>query len=159
MSKALEIGYFGNIWIRQHYYEKAGDSHQGHKHLFDHVTLIATGGVRCEVEGYEPREFYAPTFITIKKDLEHKFTALQDNTTYYCIFALRDIDGDVTDVYLGDNSPYTHEHTVGNEGENYRRLLETTKMMCPGCTGCNFCGEEEYNKQERQVGDVKLVKF
>lgn len=155
----LQLGYFGNIWIRQHHYEKAGDSHQGHKHLFDHVTLLATGSVKCEVEGHEPKEFKAPTFIIIKKDKMHKFTALEDNTTYYCIFALRDIDGDVTDVYLGDNSPYGHVDDVVHNKERWNQLLATTQQLCPGCTGCNFCGEDEFEKDERKIGDVTLVKL
>lgn len=33
-------------------------------------------------------------------------TALEDDTLYYCVFALRDVDGNVTDIYSGNNSPY-----------------------------------------------------
>jgi hypothetical protein len=101
-----ELGYFGNIWVRQNLLEKAGDSTQGHYHKFDHVSLLATGKVQVEVDGYPPKEFTAPTFIVIKKEYSHKFTALADNTIWYCVFALRDEDGDVTDIYGEDNSPY-----------------------------------------------------
>lgn len=102
-----QLGYFGNIWVRSHTLKKAGVTNGGgHKHHFDHVTLLAKGAVKVEVEGYPPTEFTAPTFIVIKKDYKHKFTALEDDTVYYCVFALRDIDGDVTDIYSGDNSPY-----------------------------------------------------
>lgn len=101
-----ELGFFGNIWVRQNYLPKAGDRADGHKHHFDHVSLLCRGRVRVEVKGFEPKEFTAPTFIVIKKEYEHDFIALEDDTLWYCIFALRDEDGEVTDVYSGDNSPY-----------------------------------------------------
>jgi hypothetical protein len=102
-----ELGYFGNIWVRSHYLLKKGDNNGGgHKHHFDHVTLLAKGSVEVEIEGYEPKTFKGPTFIVIKKEHKHKFTALEDDTIYYCVFALRDVDGEVTDIYSGDNSPY-----------------------------------------------------
>lgn len=100
------LGYFGNIWVRQNYLETTGDIAPGHKHHFDHVSLLSSGKVRVEVTGFPAKEFTAPTFIVIKKEHEHKFTALEDNTLWYCVFALRDIDGDVTEIYNGDNSPY-----------------------------------------------------
>ena len=106
MNRVGELGYFGNIWVRQNLLEKAGESTQGHYHKFDHVSLLTTGKVEVEVEGFPPREFTAPTFIVIKKEHSHKFTALADNTIWYCVFALRDAEGEVTDIYGGDNSPY-----------------------------------------------------
>jgi hypothetical protein len=100
------LGYFGNIWVRQNTLFKAGDFAQGHKHHFDHVSMLISGKVQVEVDGFEPTEFTAPTFIVIKKELQHKFTALEDNSAWFCVFALRDVDGNVTDIYSGDNSPY-----------------------------------------------------
>ena len=113
VSDTNELGYFGNIWVRSHHYKQAGDTNDGgHRHHFDHVTLLAKGSIRVEVEGFEPKEFTAPTFIVIKKDHKHNITALVDDVVYYCVFALRDIDGEVTDIYSGDNSPYgtVHDH-------------------------------------------------
>jgi hypothetical protein len=106
MNLLSELGYFGNIWVRQNYLEKIGDIHPGHKHHFDHVSLLASGRVRVTVDGYPPKEFTAPTFVVIKKEHNHKFEALEDGTLWYCVFALRDLDGNVTDFYDGDNSPY-----------------------------------------------------
>ena len=106
-STVNQLGYFGNIWVRGHYFAKKGDTNGGgHKHHFDHVTLLAKGSVVAEVEGYEPKEFKAPTFIVIKKEHQHMFRALEDDTIFYCVFALRDVNGNVTDIYSGDNSPY-----------------------------------------------------
>lgn len=95
--QSTELGYFGNIWVRQNAMEKAGVSYPGHKHHFDHVTLLSKGKVQIEVEGQPTKEFSAPTFIVIRKELEHKITALTDDVLYYCVFALRNLDGEVID--------------------------------------------------------------
>lgn len=104
--KYHELGYFGNIWVRQNILEKAGDFTLGHYHKFDHVSLLTSGEVEVEVEGHEPKVFKAPTFIVMKKEHKHKFKALTDDVLWYCVFALRDVNGEVTDIYDGSNSPY-----------------------------------------------------
>ena len=125
MNIAPELGYFGNIWVRQNYLEKAGDAHAGHKHNFDHVSLLTVGKVRVTVDGFEPKEFTAPTFIVVKKEHRHTFEALEDGTIWYCVFALRDIDGNVTDFYSGDNSPY---HYASDTDEKMKEaILATSK--------------------------------
>ena len=89
------MGYFGNVWVRQNILEKVGDTNGGgHKHKFDHVSLLTQGKVKVEIDGYPPKEFSAPTFIVVRKEHNHKFTALEDDTVWYCIFALRDLDGE-----------------------------------------------------------------
>jgi hypothetical protein len=113
LSKITEMGYFGNIWVRSHFLEKAGDINddEGHLHYFDHVSLLYKGRVRVEVTDPETgnsntKEFQAPTFIVIRKTHKHKITALEDECGWYCVFALRDVNGDITDVYSGNNDPY-----------------------------------------------------
>jgi len=98
----IELGYFGNIWVRQNMLAKAGDSHDGHKHYFDHVTLLVKGNVQVEVEDHLAKQFQSPTFIVIDKDHEHKITALTDDVLYYCVFALRDMNGEVVDQMFED---------------------------------------------------------
>jgi hypothetical protein len=98
----IELGCFGNIWVRQNILAKSGDSHEGHKHYFDHVTLLVKGNVQVEVEGHPVKEFQSPTFIVIDKDHEHKITALTDDVLYYCVFALRDMNGEVVDQMFED---------------------------------------------------------
>jgi quercetin dioxygenase-like cupin family protein len=99
----VELGYFGNIWVRQNVLEKSGETHGGHKHKFDHITLLCRGRMSVEVDGCPSKEFKAPTFIVIRKEHNHKITALEDGTLYYCVFALRDIDGEVVDAIYGNN--------------------------------------------------------
>jgi hypothetical protein len=92
--QGADLGYFGNIWVRQNLLPKAGNSTTGHKHKFDHVSIITQGSVEVEIEGYPVKTFSAPRFIVIRKEYNHKFTALEDNTTWYCVFALRDFEGE-----------------------------------------------------------------
>lgn len=99
---SIEMGYFGNIWVRQNELEKSGDSFDGHKHHFDHVTLLVKGSVTVEVEGHQAKQFNAPTFIVIRKEHKHKITALTDDVLYYCVFALRDMEGNIVDEMFED---------------------------------------------------------
>jgi hypothetical protein len=113
-SDVKELGYFGNIWVRQHNLKKTNDVAQGHTHRFDHVTMLAKGKVRVDVQDTITKEkrfkeFQAPTFMVIRKEHIHQITALTDDVQYYCVFALRDIDGNVTDIYSGNNDPYNGE--------------------------------------------------
>ena len=110
LGGSIDLGYFGNIWVKQFAFNKIGQYSLGHKHDFDHVTLLVQGKVLVEVEGFEPKEFVGPTFIVIKKEHRHKFTALSDACIWYCIFALRDLDGNVVnsveEFYSSRNNPY-----------------------------------------------------
>jgi hypothetical protein len=107
--KGYDMGYFGNIWVRQNILEKAGQACEGHRHSFDHVSLLTSGAVEVEIQGHPARQFKAPTFVIIRKEHEHKFTALEDNTNWYCVFALRDLDGQVSDLYTMDHDPLGQE--------------------------------------------------
>ena len=95
------IGCYANVWIRQRQFPIVGEKIGGHKHKYDHVSILATGKALVEVDGIE-KEFIAPAFIIIRKDKIHNVTALEENTTWYCIFANRDINGDVYDPVLND---------------------------------------------------------
>jgi CTP synthase (UTP-ammonia lyase) len=101
-----EHGYVGNIWVRQNFLEKKGDKVGGHTHLFDHVSLLAKGSVSVVIDGHEPKVFTAPTFIVIRKDRRHEITALEDETYWYCVFAARDVDGNVVDIVDTKNEPW-----------------------------------------------------
>ena len=86
------IGCVANLYSRQMAFKKAGDIELGHKHAFDHLTLLASGSLRVTVEG-KTTEFKAPHMIYIHKDKVHELVALEDNTVAYCIHALRDGNG------------------------------------------------------------------
>lgn len=101
-----EHGFVGNIWIRQNFFEKAGDTAGGHTHHHDHVSLLVKGSVSVQVGDLPVKEFVAPTYIVIKKNHKHKITALEDKTMFYCLYAMRDIDGNVVDIYQENNVPH-----------------------------------------------------
>ncbi len=124
-----EMGYFGNIWVRQNVLEKTGDSFGGHKHYFDHVTLLSKGSVEVQVEGNAAKRFDAPTFIVIKKEHEHKVTALTDDVMYYCVFALRDMDGEVVDeMYEDKHNPLSAAHVL-TENKSFAESDDFKKYM------------------------------
>jgi hypothetical protein len=101
-----ELGFIGNIWVRQNYLELAGDKVGGHIHYFDHVSLLAKGSVEVFIDGKDPHKFTAPTFIVIRKNHRHEIVALEDDTSWYCVFATRDIDGSVNDIVNKENDPW-----------------------------------------------------
>lgn len=121
----IDLGYFGNIWVKQNLLLKSQDNGGGHVHSFDHVTLLCQGKVKVEVQGYPPKEFTAPTFIVIRKEHEHKITALEDNTIYYCVFALRDIDGEVVDdIYGGQHDPISISGDLNEYSEKVKKIKD-----------------------------------
>ena len=87
----IHIGCVANLYSRMMRFEKAGDVESGHKHQFDHLTLLAKGKLKVTVEGVAS-EFTAPHMIYIHKDKMHRLEALTDETVAYCIHALRDKD-------------------------------------------------------------------
>ena len=88
MAMDVKLGCVANLYSRMMHFQKAGDTEHTHTHQFDHLTLLAAGSVKCIVNGKET-VFNAPHMIYIKKDEEHAFTALEDNTVAYCIHAMR----------------------------------------------------------------------
>lgn len=99
-----------NVFSRLMFFKQAGDVEQGHKHHYDHATLVSSGSVRYEVlDSQNPevviatKEFIAPAFVFVHKDEVHRITALQDNTVCACIHALRDESGQLLEPdYLID---------------------------------------------------------
>lgn len=88
----IAIACVANLFSRQMYFPKAGDTELGHTHAFNHLTLLAAGSARVTVEG-KSTDFKAPQMIYIHADKQHAIEALEDNTVAYCIHALRDGDG------------------------------------------------------------------
>jgi quercetin dioxygenase-like cupin family protein len=86
------IGCVANLYSRQMHFQKSGDVELGHRHSFDHLTLLAYGTLKVKVNGKETT-FVAPHMIYIAKDLLHELTALEDNTLAFCIHPLRDGNG------------------------------------------------------------------
>jgi hypothetical protein len=93
---------FGNVWTRK-WWLKQGEFIRGHTHNFDHLALLYRGSASVLVEQVQTT-YIAPNEIIIRKDHEHSITALEDNTMWLCVFAVRDEAGEV-DVFGASNDP------------------------------------------------------
>ena len=87
----IKIAVISNVWIKLMKFVKTGDFVPGHKHTFDHGTVLSQGSVEVDIAG-EKTTFTAPTIIYIQKGLVHKITALEPNTVVLCIHGLRGAD-------------------------------------------------------------------
>lgn len=83
-----------NVFVKMMCLLRVGDTHSGHAHVFDHVTLLATGRVLMKHDNGE-QEYIAPYLIVTPKGIKHQFTALEPKTMLCCIHAIR--DGDAVD--------------------------------------------------------------
>lgn len=101
-SPLVKLISLSNVYTRMMHFIKKGDIEEGHKHTFDHATLVSSGSVLFEVLNDDgtvmsSREFYAPDMVFIRKDKFHRITALEDNTVCGCIHALRVEGEDIID--------------------------------------------------------------
>lgn len=95
----------GNVFIRPNNIAKAGQGVEGHTHNFDHTTIVFTGSVFVEAvlpDGtIKTGTFKAPAHFLVKAEVEHKITALEDNTVFWCVYSHRTPQGDVIQEYDG----------------------------------------------------------
>ena len=100
----------GNIFLRKMNHNK-GDVTQGHKHNFDHTTIVFSGAVH--VKAVLPsgkvieRDFAAPTHFLVKAEVEHEITALEDGTQYWCVYSHRTPQDEIVQTYTGWGDAYT----------------------------------------------------
>jgi len=92
-----------NVFVKLHRFIEIGDTHEGHAHAFDHITLLAAGSVKMVHDNGEA-EYKAPHLIITPKGITHQFIALEPNTVFCCIHAIRDGDS-VDDVASQDITP------------------------------------------------------
>ena len=121
-----------NTWIRQMHFVNAGDANCGHAHAFDHQTILAHGKFKVEVED-KVAEFEAPMVLFIKAGKEHRITALVDDSSAWCVHAVRN-GVKVEDIMNPDELPdgmmfgeETHPLIMGGKSEQLYRT--TTKDL------------------------------
>ena len=78
-----------NVFVKLHHFLRVGDTHNGHAHVFDHITLLSSGKVLMKHDNGE-QEYTAPHLIVTPKGVTHQFIALEPNTVFCCIHAIRD---------------------------------------------------------------------
>lgn len=95
----------GNVFIRPNKLTEAGDVIHGHKHNFDHTTIVFTGAVhvRAVLPDGSVREgdFAAPSHFLVRKDVEHEITATADGTEVWCVYSHTTPQGTISQVYDG----------------------------------------------------------
>jgi hypothetical protein len=96
----------GNIFIRKMFDHVAADTvNPGHAHKFDHTSIVFTGAVHVRAETPDgrviERDFYAPAHFLVKADVLHEITALEDDTTVWCLYSHRTPQGDVRQEWTG----------------------------------------------------------
>jgi hypothetical protein len=69
-----------------------------HKHIYDHMSVLAIGHVTVTVDG-DTVEYTAPAVLDIKKNLTHTIRAYEDSV-WFCIHATSETDIDKIDIYL-----------------------------------------------------------
>lgn len=76
----------------------AGTQIPTHRHVYDHLSVLAQGRVRVTV-GAITQEHRAPAVIEIKKDLAHTIHAVEDSV-WFCVHATEETDVDKIDQTL-----------------------------------------------------------
>ena len=78
-----------NVAVRMMHFQASGDTHNGHIHKFDHLSILARGAVRIEFnDGVQ--EHTAPCLIMVPKLVRHQFVATQPDTVLCCVHAVRE---------------------------------------------------------------------
>lgn len=75
-----------------------GHTAQSHKHVYDHLSILAQGEVDVVLGGVKTR-FKAPSCIEIKANLTHEIIA-HEKSVFYCIHAIGDEDKEHIDEVL-----------------------------------------------------------
>jgi quercetin dioxygenase-like cupin family protein len=88
-SPKTDLKIVDNVLVKLHHFVEKGDTHKTHAHEFDHITLLATGSVKMVHDNGEA-EYKAPHLIVTPKGINHQFTALEPNTVFCCIHAIRE---------------------------------------------------------------------
>jgi uncharacterized protein (UPF0218 family) len=113
----MEFAIVSNVWIKMMTFRKRGDTMAGHKHVFDHATMLSQGSLAVLVEG-EETTFTAPAIIFIERNKIHKLIAMEDNTVASCIHAIRDGEA-IEDIVSEDMIP---------KGSNPRTAITDLKL-------------------------------
>lgn len=83
-----------------------GKSIPAHVHKFDHVTLLLAGSARVRL-GAEYVDLLEPgAEVNVPAGVEHQVTALEDGTTYFCLYAHRDAEGKISRTPADERAYY-----------------------------------------------------
>ena len=104
-SAIIEAGFFlsnhfgGDVYAKETHIP-AGAELMQHKHKFEHLSILASGRVIVECDGYRS-EISGPSCITIKAHAHHKVIALTD-AVWFCVHSIHAVDQTDIDHVDGD---------------------------------------------------------
>jgi len=101
MKEVIQI--VSNVWCKMMRFPGVGGRVNGHRHTFDHQTLLAKGKFEVRLEGKPPFEQTTPAMLFIKKGLMHEFIALEKDSLAFCIHPIRDGER-VEDIIDGESN-------------------------------------------------------
>jgi len=112
----VKVSVVSNQWVKQMEFTHKGDTMEGHKHIFDHNTLLAIGDFEVTIEG-EVYEYSSPKIVVIRKDLVHSIKCVSDYGLGFCLHILRDGESvddiidpeDLPQIGGGLKQPLIHE--------------------------------------------------
>ena len=96
-----DIGLCTSTYVRELEFREAGDCHDWERHYFDHVSLVTAGSVRVEWQqpdgSMRTTEHSKDVFaaIHVPANERHRIVALEPFTRSWCLFVLRDADGNI----------------------------------------------------------------
>lgn len=100
----------GNIFLRKWRGMAKGHVLNGHKHTFDHTTIVFVGSVHVKAKCPDGRviekDFTAPAHFLVKADVEHEITALEEGTEMWCVYSHRNAQGEILQEYTGWGPAY-----------------------------------------------------
>jgi len=85
----VKISVVSNQWVKMMEFTSKGDTMEGHKHTFDHNTLLAVGDFDVMVAD-KVSKHSAPCVLKIPKDVIHSIKCTSDYGLGFCLHILRD---------------------------------------------------------------------
>ena len=138
----IKIIALSNVFSRSMHFVKKGDVELGHKHSYDHATLVSYGSVLVEMldDAGNPEHskiFVAPNMVFVNKNKFHRITALEDNTVCSCIHAIRTVDQDIVspeffvEPVVSTNSDLIIQAVTENSGQSMMPFVPSKKERNP----------------------------
>lgn len=121
LAPISELGTFGNLYIRRIVFEAKGQVLPAHRHNFDHATFIGRGTVQVKffkTDGTASlKTFEGPTWFEVPATVGHEMRALTVPVEAFCVFAMREPNGEVADVITAAHLDDQFAHFREGRGE------------------------------------------
>lgn len=95
LPETTDIKMVDGVFVKSNLFRHAGMVGQQHAHRYEHLSYVASGSVRVEVDGVSLGVFVAPVGIVIKAGAQHTFTTLAPDTVILCIHNTDRSGGDI----------------------------------------------------------------